>query len=144
MHEDEPIELEHKVGSKGLRIDIYLEKGCKSLSLPSKTLIEIKYLLRLDTLSKVAFQFKEAIDKGDYRKFIIICKEKLFDADIFKKNYELRGRTEIWTFKDLREKAQIIDDEEQIVAISGSKNVSSPDLIDLAKDTAAHDKITFF
>ena len=74
LHEDEPIELEHKVGSNGLRIDIYLEKGCKRLSLPSKTLIETKYLLRLDTLSKVAFQFKEAIDKGDYSKFIIICK----------------------------------------------------------------------
>ena len=44
LHEDEPIELEHKVGSNGLRIDIYLEKGCERLSLPSKTLIEIKYL----------------------------------------------------------------------------------------------------
>lgn len=89
LHEDEPIELEHKVGSTGLRIDIYLEKGCKRLSLPSKTLIEIKYLLRLDTLSKVAFQFKEAIDKDDYSKFIIICKEKLFDDDILRKDYEI-------------------------------------------------------
>lgn len=144
LHEDEPIELEHKVGSTGLRIDIYLEKGCKRLSLPSKTLIEIKYLLRLDTLSKVAFQFKEAIDKGGYSKFIIICKEKLFDAGILRNDYELQGRTEIWTFKDLREKAQIIDEEAPIVAISDSKNVSAPDLIDLAKDTAAHDKITLF
>ena len=80
LHEDEPIELEHKVGSTGLRIDIYLEKGCKRLSLPSKTLIEIKYLLRLDTLSKVAFQFKEVIDKGGYSKFIIICKAQLISV----------------------------------------------------------------
>ena len=92
----------------------------------------------------MAFQFKEVIDKGGYSKFIIICKEKLFDAGILRNDYELQGRTEIWTFKDLREKAQIIDDEEQIVAISDSRNVSAPDLIDLAKDTAAHDKITLF
>lgn len=141
---DEPIDTEHRIGKGGLMADIYFEKGCKKLDLPSKSLIEIKYILRHDTLSKIAYVYKEAIDSGKYNKLLIICKESLLDIDYINK-FALQGRMEIWTFEELKKKIHLKDETHKNAGVPESNvHVPSIDIIDKARNIVSSNKITLF
>ena len=139
---DEDIELCHNIGVGGLMADVFLENGAKKLNLPPKSLIEIKYLLRNDTLSRIALIYKRVIDERGYAKLIIICKDNLTDRFINKVG--LPGRFEIWTFEELEFKAHRIDSNGQNVSKPGLKKVPSPDIVKRASNAAANDKVSLF
>lgn len=145
VSDDETVDTEHIIGIGGQRADIFLEKGCKKLGLPSKSLIEIKYILRYDTLSKIAFVYKESICHGEYQKLLIICKENLLDIDNAINKFGLKGRLEIWTFEDLKNKIHFIDETRQKTDATVSNiHVPSVDIIESARNLVSTNKVTLF
>ncbi len=142
--DDELIATEYMVWSGRLMADIFFEKGCKKLGLPSKSLVEIKYILRHDIFSRIAFVYKGAINHEKYNKLIIICKENFMDIDSINK-FDLQERLEIWTFEDFKNKIHLINENHlKTAATEPNFHVPSIDIIENARKIVSTNRVTSF
>lgn len=125
---------------KGLRADMYLEQGCAKLGIPVKTLIEIRYRLGFNTISRVAEMYKPIIDGGGYNSLIIICKEDLLDKSILYVESNLHSRIEIWDYNILQNKTSGESNE----SLNKPSCTKTEDILDRAKDAFETSKTTLF
>lgn len=75
LSKDETIEFETAFGkeySRFYRADIYLPEGCKALEFPTRSIIELKLVLRPDTLYMLYHMFMENKAKWGVDSFIVI------------------------------------------------------------------------
>ena len=75
LSKDETIEYEKAFGreeGKFYRSDIYLPEGCKVLEFPTRSIIELKLVLRPDTLYMLYHMFVENKAKWGVDSFIVI------------------------------------------------------------------------
>jgi len=93
LEEDEIV-----VVSGYVSFDYYLPNGCKKLNWPKKTVVEIKYRLIYDSLSRI----KDAYDNSDVEKLIVIViTEENIVNQVFRANNFLSGRNiEVITYTD--------------------------------------------
>ena len=134
---DEEIVKESFVSGR-MMADFYLPNGCKAMQWPSKTVIEVKNIIRYSSISRI-FQPYYVLFKEQKISQLVIIHNSLISNDSFKKYLETLDSKfiKIYNVNDLVRKEDFPNKEIKEIP-------SKVDVIDKAKDAYNNMRYTFF
>ena len=134
---DEEIVKESFVSGR-MMADFYLPNGCKAMQWPSKTVIEVKNIIRYSSISRI-FQSYYVLFKEQKISQLVIIHNSLISNDSFKKYLETLDSKfiKIYNVNDLVRKEDFPNKEIKEIP-------SKVDVIDKAKDAYNNMRYTFF
>lgn len=134
---DEEIVKESFV-SERMMADFYLPNGCKAMQWPSKTVIEVKNIIRYSSISRI-FQSYYVLFKEQKISQLVIIHNSLISNDSFKKYLETLDSKfiKIYNVNELVRKGDFPNKEIKEIP-------SKIDVIDKAKDAYNNMRYTFF
>lgn len=134
---DEEIIKESFVSGR-MMADFYLPNGCKAMQWPSKTVIEVKNIIRYSSISRI-FQSYYVLFKEQKISQLVIIHNSLISNDSFKKYLEtLESKfIKIYNVNELVRKGDFPNKEIKEIP-------SNIDVIDKAKDAYNNMRYTFF
>jgi hypothetical protein len=118
--------------------DFYLPNGCKAMQWPSKTVIEVKNIIRYSSISRI-FQSYYVLFKEQKISQLVIVHNSLISNDSFKKYLETLDSKfiKIYNVNELVRKEDFLNKEIKEIP-------SKVDVIDKAKDAYNNMRYTFF
>ena len=134
---DEEIVKESFVSGR-MMADFYLPNGCKAMQWPSKTVIEVKNIIRYSSISRI-FQPYYVLFKEQKISQLVIIHNSLISNDSFKKYLETLDSKfiKIYNVNELVRKGDFPNKEIKEIP-------SKIDVIDKAKDAYNNMRYTFF
>ena len=134
---DEEIVKESFVSGR-MMADFYLPNGCKAMQWPSKTVIEVKNIIRYSSISRI-FQSYYVLFKEQKISQLVIIHNSLISNDSFKKYLETLDSKfiKIYNVNELVRKGNFPNKEIKEIP-------SKVDVIDKAKDAYNNMRYTFF
>lgn len=134
---DEEIVKESFVSGR-MMADFYLPNGCKAMQWPSKTVIEVKNIIRYSSISRI-FQSYYVLFKEQKISQLVIIHNSLISNDSFKKYLETLDSKfiKIYNVNELVRKEDFPNKEIKEIP-------SKVDVIDKAKDAYNNMRYTFF
>lgn len=134
---DEEIIKESFVSGR-MMVDFYLPNGCKAMQWPSKTVIEVKNIIRYSSISRI-FQPYYVLFKEQKISQLVIIHNSLISNDSFKKYLETLDSKfiKIYNVNELVRKGDFPNKEIKEIP-------SKIDVIDKAKDAYNNMRYTFF
>ena len=134
---DEEIVKESFVSGR-MMADFYLPNGCKAMQWPSKTVIEVKNIIRYSSISRI-FQSYYVLFKEQKISQLVIIHNSLISNDSFKKYIETLDSKfiKIYNVNELVRKEDFPNKEIKEIP-------SKVDVIDKAKDAYNNMRYTFF
>jgi hypothetical protein len=134
---DEEIIKESFVSGR-MMADFYLPNGCKAMQWPSKTVIEVKNIIRYSSISRI-FQSYYVLFKEQKISQLVIIHNSLISNDSFKKYLETLDSKfiKIYNVNELVRKEDFLNKEIKEIP-------SKVDVIDKAKDAYNNMRYTFF
>ena len=134
---DEEIIKESFVSGR-MMADFYLPNGCKAMQWPSKTVIEVKNIIRYSSISRI-FQSYYVLFKEQKISQLVIIHNSLISNDSFKKYLETLDSKfiKIYNVNELVRKEDFPNKEIKEIP-------SKVDVIDKAKDAYNNMRYTFF
>lgn len=134
---DEEIIKESFVSGR-MMADFYLPNGCKAMQWPSKTVIEVKNIIRYSSISRI-FQSYYVLFKEQKISQLVIIHNSLISNDSFKKYLETLDSKfiKIYNVNELVRKGDFPNKEIKEIP-------SKIDVIDKAKDAYNNMRYTFF
>lgn len=134
---DEEIVKESFVSGR-MMADFYLPNGCKAMQWPSKTVIEVKNIIRYSSISRI-FQSYYVLFKEQKISQLVIIHNSLISNDSFKKYLETLDSKfiKIYNVNELVRKGDFPNKEIKEIP-------SKIDVIDKAKDAYNNMRYTFF
>ena len=134
---DEEIIKESFVSGR-MMADFYLPNGCKAMQWPSKTVIEVKNIIRYSSISRI-FQSYYVLFKEEKISQLVIIHNSLISNDSFKKYLETLDSKfiKIYNVNELIRKGDFPNKEIKEIP-------SKIDVIDKAKDAYNNMRYTFF
>jgi hypothetical protein len=134
---DEEIVKESFVSGR-MMADFYLPNGCKAMQWPSKTVIEVKNIIRYSSISRI-FQSYYVLFKEQKISQLVIVHNSLISNDSFKKYLETLDSKfiKIYNVNELVRKEDFLNKEIKEIP-------SKVDVIDKAKDAYNNMRYTFF